>query len=44
MMAMFMSGAMVALAVISARIELGAGYVAWYLFWAWAFWKLGRAS
>lgn len=42
MMAMFMSGGLAALAIVSARIDLGAGYVAWYAFWSWAFWRLGR--
>lgn len=44
MAAMFVSGACVACACVSARLQLGFGYVAWDLFWALAFWRLGRAS
>jgi hypothetical protein len=44
MLAMFVSGALVALAITSVRIGLGPAYAIWYVFWAWAFWWLGRRA
>lgn len=44
MTAMFLSGALVALAIEAHRLGLGVTSIAWYLFWAVTFALLGRFS